>query len=307
MTTTKKQHYVPQFLLKRFGTGKKNREKIWVLDKLTGKVFQSSVKDVGHENNFYEHEYLQLNAIENLLGNTECYAANLISRINKSGELLFRDKSEIIRLSYFLAAQISRSPVVRAGMENFRQIFVDKFGAGIKVHPDDPKTLGEYGVDDDKFASLRFLKNVPELAKMLQDKDWFLCKAPSNSDYIISDNPVTKHNMIERPGRGNLGLRNQGIEIYMPISPEYTIQALCPTLSKVVICKSQLSDEYHNAFQRGSSIAESSENIEFLNLLQVIWAERFIYARSKEHLIMPINMLKTNPEFKKGPRFVALN
>jgi hypothetical protein len=110
MTTTKKQHYVPQFLLRRFGTGKKNREKIWVLDKLTGKVFQSSVKDVGHENNFYEHEHLQHNAIENLLGNTECYAANLISRISKHGRL-FRDNEEIVGLSYFLAIQMLRSPV----------------------------------------------------------------------------------------------------------------------------------------------------------------------------------------------------
>lgn len=301
MTTTKKQHYVPQFLLKRFGTGKKNREKIWVLDKLTGKVFQSSVKDVGHENNFYEHEHLQLNAIENLLGNTECYAANLISRISKHGRL-FRGKFEIVGLSYFLAIQMLRSPVVRADMGNIRQIIAQKFGAEIKLHPDDSKTFGEYGVDDDKFASLFSLQDAPKFAKLLQEKIWSLCKSPSSSAYIISDNPVARHNMFEILGRGNLGLRSQGIEIYMPISPEYTIRALCPVLSELVIFTPQLSDEYQNALISGSPVAQLPENVEFSNSLQVIFAERFIYARSKEHLIMPIDMLKTNPELKKGPR-----
>ncbi len=293
MTTTKKQHYVPQFLLRRFGTGKKNREKIWVLDKLTGKVFQSSVKDVGHENNFYEHERLKLNTIENLLGNTECYAANLIARIRKHGRL-FRDKEEIAGLSYFFAAQILRPPVVRADIGNFRKIFIDKLRAEIKKYPDDHKILGEHGVDGDKLASLLFINDIPKLAELLQEKVWYLHKAPNSSDYIISDNPVARHNMIKRKGRGNLGLRNEGIEIYMPISPEYTIQALCPSLS-----------EYQNALIGGSPLALLPENVEFLNSLQVIWAERFIYARSKEHLIMPIDMLKTNPELREGPRTVV--
>lgn len=305
MTTTKKQHYVPQFLLKRFGTGKKNREKIWVLDKLTGNVFQSSVRDIGHENNFYNHEKLKSIDIEKRLENIESDIAPLLSRINKYGKL-FRDESEVVGLSYFLSAQILRTPVVRANIGNIRQIFVDKLGGKTKVYPDD-KALGEYGIDDDKFSSLFFLRSVPELAKILQEKVWSLCKAPSNLAYIISDNPVVRHNMLERPSRGNLGLRNQGIEIYMPISPEYTIQALCPVLSELVICRLQLSDEYQNALISGSPVAQLPENVEFSNSLQVISAERFIYARSKEHLIMPIDMLKTNPEFKKGPRFVALN
>lgn len=132
MTTTKKQHYVPQFLLRRFGTGKKRREKIWVLDKSTGKVFQSSIKDIGHENYFYEHEELSNNIdIEQLLGKTESYVAPLLSRINKSGKL-FRDKPELVGLSYFVAVQLARSPVVRVGMENFRRIMIDKWGCGHK-------------------------------------------------------------------------------------------------------------------------------------------------------------------------------
>jgi phospholipase C len=38
----KVQHYVPQFLLKHFSTGKKN--KVHVFDKQTGKTFLTNVK-----------------------------------------------------------------------------------------------------------------------------------------------------------------------------------------------------------------------------------------------------------------------
>ena len=53
MTKPKKQHYVPQFLLRNFAIGQKSKAKLWVLDKRKGNVYQSSVHDVAHENLFY--------------------------------------------------------------------------------------------------------------------------------------------------------------------------------------------------------------------------------------------------------------
>jgi len=48
----KKQHYVPQFILRNFAYGKS--KKIWVFDKRNGKSFSSSVKNSACENYFYE-------------------------------------------------------------------------------------------------------------------------------------------------------------------------------------------------------------------------------------------------------------
>ena len=301
MSVIKKQHYVPQFLLKRFGVGKKNREKLWVLDKRTENVFQSSVRDIGHENKFYQ--YLDKDKIldpEDLFNNVESYAAPLIAKIHKSRKLS-RNKSELIGLSYFMATQMLRTPHTRNEMENFRKLIIAKWGDDIKVYPDDPKTIGEYGPKDAKLSSLRILSEIPDFAKLLQDKVWSLCETPDHESYIISDNPVTKHNMVKRSGRGNLGLRNEGIEIYLPISPQYTLQALCPKLSLTAVLTPQLSKKYKNALEKGTSILQQTENVEFLNSLQVIWAERFIYAKAKKHLEMPRDMLLTNPELKKGP------
>jgi uncharacterized protein YjiS (DUF1127 family) len=51
---TKKQHYVPQFLLRKFACFRKKRAEVWVLDKKSVQKFKSSVQDIGHENYFYE-------------------------------------------------------------------------------------------------------------------------------------------------------------------------------------------------------------------------------------------------------------
>ena len=300
MSNTKKQHYVPQFLLKRFGEGRKNKEKLWVLDKRTGKVFLASVRDVGHENKFYQYvnedDVLDL---ESLLGNVESFTAPIILRINEIGKLS-KNKKEITCLSYFIATQMLRTPHIRIEMDNFRQLLISKWGANPKVHPDDPKTIGEYGPEDSKYSSLKIMDNIPDFAKLLQKKVWTLCEASSQDTFIISDNPVTKYNMIERKGRGNLGLRNEGIEIYLPISPKYTLQALCPKLALAATVTPQISEKYIKALENGTPMLQKAENVEFLNSQQVIWAERFVYAKAKKDLEMPLDMLRTNPELKEG-------
>lgn len=301
MSNTKKQHYVPQLLLKRFGVGKKNKEKLWVLDKKTERVFQSSVRDVGHENNFYQ--FVSDNGVldpEKLLEKVETFVAPIISKINKL-QKLSRTKHELIGLSYLVATQILRSPHVRNEMENIRQLLISKWGSDIRVHPDDFKTLGEYGPDDAKLSSLKMMSDIPDFAKLLQEKVWSLCEAPSNEPFIISDNPVAMNNMIERKNRGNLGLRNEGIEIYLPLSPRYTLQALCPKLSFAAMITPETSEKYKKALEEGTPIPHKAENVEFLNSQQVIWAERFVYAKTRKHLEMPCDMLRTNPELKEGP------
>uniref|UniRef100_UPI0022EBF80C DUF4238 domain-containing protein n=1 Tax=Listeria seeligeri TaxID=1640 RepID=UPI0022EBF80C len=43
MTAAKIQHYVPKFLLRNFGTGKKDQ--LWVFDKASGRSFQTNAKN----------------------------------------------------------------------------------------------------------------------------------------------------------------------------------------------------------------------------------------------------------------------
>ncbi len=297
----KKQHYVPQFLLRNFANGRKNKAKIWVLDKRSGTVYPASIKDVAHENFFYEYhgdaghiEY------ENLMQKIDSIGARIIGDIT-SKAILPNSVEDRIWLSYYIATQMIRTPMTRGDMENFRQLVISKWGKDIKAHPDDPKTIGEYGPEDAKASSLHLLKDVPSFANLLQEKAWFLCETPPTAPYIVSDNPVVRHNMIDRWPRGNLGLKNDGIEVYMPLSPRFSIHAACKKLAAVALMTSELSSTFARALVEKTPIHYKLENVEFTNSLQVIWAERFIFAKEQWHLDMPLDMLHTNPELKNGP------
>lgn len=301
MTKPKKQHYIPQFLLRNFSKEPKSRSNIWVLDKRNGRTYQASVRDVGHENFFYEYhgdtENLEL---EELMKKVDSIGSSIITDIIKHEKFKCSSK-DFVWLTYFVATQMLRTPMTRNEMENFRQLIFSVGGENIRAHPNDPRTFGDYGPVDAKVSSLRILNDVPEFAKLLHTKAWFLCEAPSSSPFITSDNPVVRHNMVDHGPRGKLGLRNTGIELYMPLSPKFAIHALCPKLAKVALLLPELASPYSKALQKGVPIPYASENVVFHNSLQVIWAERFVYAKEQEQLEMPIDMLRTNPELKDGP------
>jgi hypothetical protein len=48
------QHYVPQFLLRNFGNGKKDQ--VWVYDKIDGRSFPTNAKNVASESRFYDFQ-----------------------------------------------------------------------------------------------------------------------------------------------------------------------------------------------------------------------------------------------------------
>ena len=53
-STPKKQHYVPQFILKNFKSGKKKR--VYVFDKQKRSTYPAAVHDVACENGYYNIE-----------------------------------------------------------------------------------------------------------------------------------------------------------------------------------------------------------------------------------------------------------
>jgi len=205
----------------------------------------------------------------------------------------------LVWLSYYLVAQMLRTPVIRKDMDSLRELIVHKWGKEITFE-EDSTPVAEYGPEDSKASSIRLLRDVPNLARLLQEKVWVLCEAPAGMPYVISDNPVSKHNMIDRGPRGNLGLKNDGIELYMPLSPKLTLHMMCPKIATAALLTPELAEIYSCAMTNNEPIRMKPENVDFVNSLQVIWAERFVYARNRERLEMPLDMLKTNPELREG-------
>ena len=191
--------------------------------------------------------------------------------------------------------------MIRKDMENLRQMIIMKWGPHIRLGEDD-KTIGEYGIEDAKRSSLEFIQeDVPEFATLLQDKVWFLIEAPSNYPFIISDNPVARHNLVDRWPRGNLGLKNEGIEIYFPLSTRFALHMTCPKIADIFYMSSIPQRDYLTAVKTGQAVGILPENVEFTNFLQVIWAEHFVFGKSKVDLELAVDMLRTNPELKDGP------
>ena len=299
MTKPKKQHYVPQFLLRNFALGKKLKAKLWVLDKRNATVFQASVRDVGHENMFYAYNGEAGSVdFEGVMEKLDSKAAAIIQDVISEHRLPGPGEN-FVWLSYYVIAQMLRTPVTRSDMDNFRDLIVQKFGKEI-VYQGDTRPVADYGPEDSKISSIRLLRDVPKLAKMLQEKVWILCEAPDTAPFIIADNPVSRHNMIDRRLRGNLGLKNDGIEIYMPLSPRLSVQIICPRLATATLLVPELANEFSGAMANKEPVRYRPENIEFLNSLQVQWSERFVYARHREHLEMPLDMLRTHPMLQEG-------
>ena len=301
MPRTKKQHYVPQFLLRNFATGSRKTPKLWTLDKSTQNIRYSSVREVGHENLFYEHHDQDGSRaeLEDLMMRIDSIGAEIIGRILKESSLQLLSE-DFEWLSYFVACQMLRTPMVRKDMENIREMVIRKWGPNVRAG-DDLRTVGEYGTEDSKLSSLLLLRDVPEFANLLQTKVWTLEKAPKESTFIIGDNPVSRYNMIDRCPRGNLGLNSTGIELYMPLSPRYSIHIICPALAENFLRMDGVAEAYSNAINRGIPVQLQPENVVFANSQQVIWAERFVFGREKIDLSLPIDMLLTNPELVSGP------
>ncbi len=299
MTKTKKQHYVPQFLLRNFAVGKKLKAKLWVLDKRNSSVFVASVNDVAHENMFYNYRAGDVSHdFEPVMAKLDSKAAVIIRDVIKTTKVP-RMGEDFVWLSYYVAAQMLRTPMIRKDMDNFRERIVHKWGRKVVIDGDS-KPLAEYGPEDSKASSIGLLRDIPDFAKLLQEKVWILCEPSTGISYIIGDNPIARHNMIDRGPRGNLGLKNDGIELYTPLSPKLTLHMMCPKMAAAALHTPQLAKVYSDAIRNNKPISMKPENVDFANSLQVIWAERFVYARNRQHLEIPLDMLKTNPELRDG-------
>jgi len=294
-----KQHYIPQFLLRGFGTGKKGKAKIWTYDKHTGKTFCGSVRDAAHENQCYEATNLDGEKIEGeaLLAMVDGWGASVLKEVI-CDELLSQSAKVTTNLSFFVAAQMLRVPAVRNEMEFFRTTVVKRWGPDVRAGGDE-RPVSAYSAADSKYSSVMSLGDVPEFAKLLQQKIWFLLKAPPDASFILSDNPVIMHNHLDYGPRGSLGLAQKGIEVNFPISPRLCLQFVCAEIAGQLRF-SRLGQTYLQAQAAGCPVTLEPDNIEFINSKEVIFSERFLFARSEKDFALAVDMVRKNPQLA-GP------
>jgi len=291
---TKKQHYIPQFLLRNFCS----EEKVWVFDKSTGRSYPSSTVNTGHENHFYSAKNIDDDHVdfENLTQLMDGYGSESISHIIQK-RLLPKTDEHLVKLAFFTALQMERGPSTRSMLEFVQKKIIEKWGADI-AYEGDSRTLGQYGSEDLKYGSILALQNVPEFARILQQKALFLLEAPVGSSFICSDHPVVLHNEIDHSPRGSLGIGKLGIEIYFPISPALALQFCCPQLAQSMVLVPELRSRLELQSQ-GKPIPLATENVTFMNHLQVTQSDRFLFARNQTDFELAEEMIRDHPELKK--------
>jgi len=313
----KKQHYVPQFLLKNFTLDKKNH--INVFDIKAGKSFSSHIKHIGHENNFYNHP-VEGNQIEFDLCKLESQVAPIINRIISKGSIKHLTQHEYELIGLFTAQQMMRVNSLRESLVEITEIFFDKLKGEVIAPGSQAAALFEsLAVQNTKEQSIDMLKKMPnDILPYLLNKHLSLVKATKGDSFYLSDNPVVKYNNL--PGtknRGNLGLAVKGIEVHFPISPKYCISYLCSDLvseMKEAVVKLQsevlmglvLTSDQADAIQMLKNIDSKNtriltkENLDYYNSLQVLHCSRFVYSSSGNFQLLE-DMLKNNPNiaFKK--------
>lgn len=313
----KNQHYVPQFLLRNFASGKKKH--IHVFDKLHEKTFKTAVRNVGAENAFYDYDDNEKKfSIDPKFKDIETLAPPIIKRIVEDeslGSLNSKDKSII---SFFCAVQMLRVKLPRESLRDINNMLkesIEKAGGQInKV-----KGFKFMNEEEIKKTSIQSVLTAGEFAPYFYNKIWLLLKTPTNSPLYISDNPITLYNSVKRPGRGNLGLKVKGIEIQLPLSKNLCLSMVCPSLIEQInqgVKKPQLlerafglpdtgllNDAHNilNAAFTGSARQLKPENVEHLNSLQVGSASRFIYSSTNDFSLVQ-DMIQKEPSLKETRR-----
>lgn len=318
------QHYVPQFLLKGFGSGK--RRQLYVYDKWTDNDFRTKPRNVAAEAGFYDIPVEGgVLTIEPWLSNLESEAGSRIQRLRRAGsigELSDEDRSVI---AAFIAVQHLRTNQFRSNLSHMdtrlAEILEQK---GVDLSAVENYRRFE-GKDEIKAFSISFLLSAAkEIIPLILQKVWILVRTTRSHPFVIGDHPIAMDNQRDFGLYGNIGFAVPGIEIYLPISSELSLYLTCPTNAqgfleaeeKLGELKADLFDHPEvkrldsrlspmiAALTKGNPLPAHPQNVLRHNSLQIGYAERFVFSANQDFSLVK-QMLKNNPAVRKGPRGIV--
>lgn len=322
MTIAKVQHYVPQFLLRNFGHGKKDQ--LWAYDKTSDRAFLTNAKNVASESRFYDFEVAgEPITLEPFLSNLEGQAKAVIDSILDADSLTgVADEGKAV-MAAFLSVQLTRTRTFREEWNAFPRMLREHFsktGDEVALNSQAEQLLRDSTENESKQQTGRIMMEAPQTyGHHFLSKQWMLAATTRNHPFILSDNPLTRQNLNDLSPRGNLGLQTPGIEIYLPLSPTRALAMWCTTLTELVHrgAISIMSNAAHTgsdvakdpegilalseAIITGRPVNYSKQNVENFNSLQVGWSERYVFSSINDfHLTK--EMLQSDSKLKGGPR-----
>lgn len=312
-SVAKVQHYVPQFLLRNFGSGK--NDKLSVFDKQTDRQFSTNARNVAAESRFYDVEFEDyFLTLEPSLSRVEAIAKPIVESILRTDSISHLTPEQRANLCAFLAIQLTRT---RAFREQLRSIplllgeHLKKFGGENADLSAVERYICEPSRDELTLLAGKIVQEAPEkFGVHFATKTWLLLAADSRSHFWVGDNPVTMHNSIDMRPYGNLGLAVTGIEIYMPLSPRRALAFWCPTHEEKLRAAKNAAgtragavtvSEILTAIDNGTPLSYRPENVTHFNSLQIMNAERYVFSAGDDFDLIK-RMLSEQPHLRRGPR-----
>jgi len=196
---TKRQHYVPQWLINRFSDDK---GMVWCIDKNDMHQFHTTSDNILLAKDYYEIDELPPNQIENGLAKIEGAAASIFTKFDTGVTPDQLTHEEKLDLSIFLASLMLRTPVTETafsmGLSN-----EDKTAMS-----EDFKKMQIVGMINEQFAFDFYCMDV------------YIIDLPSPSQIILSDCPLLRMSLSgDRRRADYLSISSTETILILPIGP----------------------------------------------------------------------------------------
>ena len=328
----KVQHYVPQFLLKNFGKGKKNL--VFVYDKKGNKEYKTNIKNIASETKFYDFKTILdgvevIGSIEEKLAEIEGNANTALKKILDADSISVISDEEKMDLSLFLAAQVARTKNSRINYELLPELFTSAIQQRGLLTKDLQCELDEFNKNKDLFFAMHVAQQSEQMASLFYNKIWILGKNDTKMPFCIGDDPVVCYNDFSKGIDPMINPHSFGVVgamTYLPITPKRVLHLFCPVKAKEVIRelsvieplflhKSFFLDVYtkidncqqlYNALVNNEALSLKESHIKHINSLEILGAERYVVSSSNDFRFTEM-VLKENSSFQyHGKRIEVL-
>jgi hypothetical protein len=283
MGDPKQHHFVPRFYLSGFNNP---QGKVWVFDKLTDKIFQTTGENIAKQNQFYRIDELAEDGIDALelekqLAGLEYETSNIINdwfrQWSFSEKLIIPDINREI-ISLYIVTQLLRTVEAREQLVQFSNLAIDNYDAYI-----DAKNLQAAILWDDAFIS--------QMKKRISDCIWIFGKNESESPFWTSDHPVLVKTQDNKQWLLGPRIFDEGMYVVFPLSPTMIMYCKDPEYWKIV-------KMIENSI---SPVKFTDDTVQHENSGQVGMSNRFIFS-SESNFAFAEDFLIKNKHFKDPQR-----
>lgn len=213
----KRQHFVPQFLLRNFHVAGSDRA--IAVYRLSDRrhLPKTSVKDQAHENHFYG-----VGQVEDDFARMEGATGVLMDAAVRDGTLPDLRSSGHHLLVTFAVLQAYRTRAAAEATSEFAARFAEQV---LRMHPDIAPHLNDIRIVAER-SPLHALQPAAECLDLALDLAVKLLCNRTRLPFVLSDHPAVFYNQFLEPRKrvgSNTGITAKGLQLFLPIGPRHLL------------------------------------------------------------------------------------